>query len=321
MKKTIFFLTILLAAQVGLGIALNLNRQQLAVFQPTAPLLSFDKNGINAITITGPQAKKVRLVKKDGQWVLPDAYNFPADQAAVKRLLGSLAAIKKGWPVATTTGAAERFKVGKENFERHIILSQGDKPVVDLFVGTSPGFRKVHVRMADNKDILAVKFSTYEAGTATDNWLDKNYLHLDEKTITGIKLPGINLIRKNGSLILADLSPNEEMNRDAVHRLVGEVAKVSIASILGRTNKKEYNQDKPKLICTVHLGSGHKRVFTFSQPEKKNWFVLKSSNSDLYFKIDSWRVKPLLNTKRDRLVTKKKTARKSSKPQAGTTDQ
>lgn len=307
MKKTIFFLTILLAAQVGLGIALNLNRQQLAVFQPTDSLLSFDKSGVDAIIIVGPKGKKVRLAQKDGKWVLPDEYNFPADQEAVKRLLGGLADIKKGWPVATTGGAAERFKVGKENFERHIILRRSDKPVVDLFVGTSPGFRKVHVRMAGSNDILAVKFSTYEAGAASDNWLDKNYLHFDKKTISGIRLPGIDLIRKDGNLVLADLGKDEEMNKDTVDTLTGQVAKLSIESLLGRENEKEYNQDTPKLTCMVNLDSGSKRIFIFSQPEKKDWFVLKTTNSDLYFKIGGWQVKPLLNAKRDSLIKKKKT--------------
>ena len=315
MKKTILFLSILLAAQIGLGIALNLNRQQLAVFQPTASLLSFDKNGVDTITITGQEGKKVRLVKKDDKWVLPDAFNFPADQESVKRLLGNMADMKKDWPVATTAEAAERFKVSKDNFERHIILHQGDKPVVDLFVGTSPGFRKVHVRMAGSNDVLAVKFSTYEAGVTADNWIDKNYLHLDEKTIKGISLPGIDLIRKGGNLVLADLAADEEMNKEAVDTLTGQVAKLSIESILGRQNKKEYNQDKPKLTCSVQIDSGSKRIYTFSQPEKKDWFVLKSPDSDLYFKIGGWQVKPLLDAKRDSLVKKKESKQKQETSQ------
>ncbi len=321
MKKTILFLSIFLAAQIGLGITLNLNRQHLAVFQPTTPLLSFDKSTIDAITISGPEGKKVRLVKKDSTWILPDDNDFPADQEAVKRLLTTLAGIKKGWPVATTAGAAERFKVATDNFERHIILRRGDKSVVDLFVGSSPGFRKVHIRVAGDNDILAVKFSAYEAGTTADNWLDKSYLHLDEKTIKGITMPGIKLRDRDGSLILADLGTKETMNREAVHRLVGEVANINIASVLGHVNKKQYNQDNPKLVCTVDLDSGRKRVFTFSQPEKKDWFVLKSSHSDLYFKIEPWQVKPLLNTQRAALVTKKKTAQQSSETKAGATRQ
>lgn len=318
MKKTIFFLTLLLAAQVGLGIALNLNRQQLAVFQPTAPLLSFDENGVDAITITGPKGKKVRLVKKDDKWTLPDTFNAPADQEAVKRLLAGLAAIKKGMPVATSAGAAEHFKVGRENFERHIVLRRKGQPVADFFVGTSPGFRKVHVRLAGSNDILSVKFSTYEAAATADTWLDKNSLHLDEKTIKGITLPGIDLIRKGGNLVLADLAADEEMNKEAVDTLTGQVAKLSIESILGRQNKKEYNQDKPKLTCSVQLDNGSKRIFTFSQPEKKDWFVVKSSDSDLYFKIGGWQVKPLLNARRDHLVTKKKAAEKPKTPKKET---
>ncbi|HFQ88781.1 MAG TPA: hypothetical protein ENK27_01785 [Desulfobulbus sp.] len=40
--------------------------------------------------------------------------------------------------------------------------------------------------------------------------------------------------------------------------------------------------------------------------EKEEWYVLKTSDSDLYFKVPGWQLTPLLDTKRELLVEKKK---------------
>lgn len=42
---------------------------------------------------------------------LPESDDFPADGTAVQRLLDKLTGLKKGWPVATSTGAAERSTI------------------------------------------------------------------------------------------------------------------------------------------------------------------------------------------------------------------
>ncbi len=51
-----------------------------------------------------------------------------------------------------------------------------DKVVGDLYLGTSPGFKKVHARRADSDDIYAITFANYEATARTDDWLDKALL-------------------------------------------------------------------------------------------------------------------------------------------------
>lgn len=311
MKKTIILLSVVLAVQVGLAIALNMNRQQMEPFRPTAPLLAFDRGSVDTITISSGKGEKVRLAKKDGKWILPDYFAFPADQDAVDKLVATLAGMKESWPVATTTGAAERFKVAKNDFERHIVLQSGGKTVADLYVGTSPGFRKVHVRVAGRDDIQSVAFSAYEAGTGHDDWLDRRFLALDGKKIQKIVLPRFTLVRKDGAMALADLADDMEMKKDAVDSLVSRVAGLTIEEVLGRENRPEYRQDKAELTLTVELPE-RKRVYTFSKPEKEDWYVLKTSDSDLYFKVAAWQVKPLLDAKKDLLVEKKKPAKEES---------
>ncbi len=311
MKKTIILLTLVLVAQVGLGIALNMNRQQMAPFRPTALLLGFEPGGVDMITITGADKAGIRLVKKDGRWILPDYYQFPADQEAVSTLLDTLAGLKEGWPVATTRDAAVRFRVAKDDFERHIVLLHDNKPVADLYVGTSPGFRKVHVRVAGSNDILAVRFSAHDAGTGATDWLDRRFLAVDEKKIRKIVLPKFTLVRKDDSLVLTDLGSDETMKKEPVGSLVSRIAGLRIEAVLGNREKPDYRQDKPKLTITVELPD-RKRVYTFSQPEKEDWYVLKTSDSDLYFKVAGWQLAPLLDARRELLVRKKEEPKKET---------
>ncbi|CAH6817265.1 hypothetical protein VCHA43P277_160122 [Vibrio chagasii] len=44
--------------------------------------------------------------------------------------------------------------------------------VNELYVGTSPGFKKSHIRQEDN-NVYALKFSPYEASARESDWICK----------------------------------------------------------------------------------------------------------------------------------------------------
>ena len=125
MKKWITLLCGLLTLQIAVAVGLNINRTDYGAFVPEAKLLSFDTEAVDRIRIDGEADKRVVLHKQDSQWQLPELDGFPADQGNVKRLLERLAKLEKGWPVATTRGAAKRFKVDETSFERKLTLAQG----------------------------------------------------------------------------------------------------------------------------------------------------------------------------------------------------
>ena len=45
-----------------------------------------------------------------------------------------------------------------------------------MLLGTSPGFRKVHVRRPNEKEIYTVNLNTYDMPVADTEWLDKALL-------------------------------------------------------------------------------------------------------------------------------------------------
>lgn len=157
-----------------------------------APFLEFDRNAVDALTVAG-EAGEVSLVKKDDAWQLPDS--LPADSAKVDGVLEKLADAG-GWPVATSASVQERFEVAEDNHQRHLTLSAGDDIVADVYLGTSPGYRKAHARRVDDDDIYAITFSNYEAEAKASHWLDKSLLR-PEGALTGIRYDGAFALTKS----------------------------------------------------------------------------------------------------------------------------
>ena len=322
MKKTLFLLTVLLLVQTALaGYFWNHSRTQ-DTFAAEEPLLSFSADHITAITITGPDKKTVNLQKKDSRWIIPEYFKAPADGDRVDELLAKLAGLKKSWPVATTPEAAKRFKVTADQFERHIILKKEDTPVAELYVGTSPSFRKVHVRLPSRPEIMAVTFSTQDADDTPDNWLDKDIATLAEDEIAAITLNDIHLLHKDGKWELADHAsagqtgqaangqtdtakrqPNRKIGKEKINSIVHALTGLRVDSVLGTRELPAYGLEKPVITCRVDLRNNKTIDYRFGALEDKAYYALKRSDLPYIFKTGKWQVKPLLDRQQKELLT------------------
>ncbi len=312
MKKWIFVLSGLLAAQLVLAVVINLAGEDYGTFQAEEKLLIFNRQAVDGLHIEDG-TDSIVLKMQEGKWLLPESGDFPASQANVKRLLDKLAALEKGWPVAKTRGAARRFAVDEEQFERKLVLLSDDDAQAMLYVGSSPGFRKVYVRPGDGDDIFAVDFNTWEADTKADDWIDKDVLTLDESSVERIEMPGLILQRQDGELQVVDLDQTEQTNGEASRGLLGKLTGLRIQSLLGTEAEPEYRQDEPTLEVSMIREGGEVLGYRFSKPEDAAYYVLKRSDLDYYFKVAEYMVDPVRETTRERLV-QDTTEEASSKP-------
>lgn len=150
------------------------------------PFLEFDAAAVDALSVSGDQGE-VALAKQDDAWQLPDG--LPADGAKVDDVIEKLADAAGGWPVATSASVHERFELTEDSHQRRVKLSAGGDTVADIYLGTSPGYRKTHARRADDDNIYAITFSNYEAGMKDADWLDKSLLRPDG-ALTGLRYHG-----------------------------------------------------------------------------------------------------------------------------------
>ena len=305
MKKTIYFLVALFCLQVVLAVVFRGAGRQENAEKGETSLAHFIPGDITSVEIAGTKNKKVILKKEHGKWKLPEHFNFPADSKAVNDFLKDLAGLEAGWPVATTEDAFDRFKVGPENFERHIVLFKNGEKSAEIFLGTSPGVRKIHARTSGNNNIYEVRFSLFKAATDPDSWIDKDLLRIDQPAVTAIELPAVKIIKKNGSLQPDDLGANETVVKGGVEGLVNKVCTLSIEGVLGTSPPEGFKADSPGFQFAVVLEPDNlRRDYIFSKPEGKGYYILKTSDRPEYFKVAQWLVNGIKDVKRDDLVKK-----------------
>jgi hypothetical protein len=237
--------------------------------------------------------------------VISELEGFPADHDKVEGFLNDLKELKKGLPVGTTAGAVKRFRVAEDDFERRIVLYSGNENNATLYVGTSPSFRKVHARIPGEDRVYAVEFDAYEAGVKPEDWIDKDVLSHKPSDIIRVELPNLTLIRKEETLFVEDIDgETEETIEDAARRLLDHVAGLRIRSVLGTEAEAEYNQDDPAFQYKLDLVSGDSESYVFSRPKDADYYVLKPSHRDEYFKVDTWVLDRIKETERQTLVLK-----------------
>ncbi len=303
MNRWIMGLGVLLIVQIVLTILLNTGEDPHAAFTPEEKLATFEPALVDKIHIEAP-GEAVILRKEEGKWQLPELDDFPADQQKVTSLLDTLAGLEKGWPVATTSGAAERFKVAKDTFERHIVLRQGEKKVADLYFGTSPGFRRVHARAAGENEIVSVPFSLFDAEADENRWIDRKVLGVQEKEMIRIELPDFVLERDEGEWRLADLKPNEQTVVNEANRLAGKLAGLSIESVFDDETQPEREKDASPLKISVIMKDDKRLDYTFHKL-KSGSYLLQRSDMPRRFEVAEWEVRPIRETSREKLVTTK----------------
>lgn len=176
MSKPQTWLSAVLGFQLLLAGGLYLHgRQAQTQHSQQAAILEFDKAAVDKVIVSDESGKAI-LVKSEQGWELPEYQKLPADGARLEQLLATLSELKSSWPVGTSTDSHELFEVSEEKFARKIELWSQDKPAAELYLGSSPGFRKTHVRNPEANEVHAAAISTSDAAASDDSWLDRSLL-------------------------------------------------------------------------------------------------------------------------------------------------
>ena len=168
------------------------------------PFLEFDADRVDSLTVSNDEGS-VSVSKVDGNWRLPNG--VPAAGFKVDSVLEKLSNAAASWPVANTESTGERFEVTEQNHQRHLVARAGYDIVADIYLGTSPGYRKTHALRVGEDEIYAIGFSNYEAGVKAADWLERSLLRPKGEVATLRRLPG------DPAMALAD--PESEADTEA----------------------------------------------------------------------------------------------------------
>jgi len=294
MQKTILVAAVLLFVQIGLALALNLGGSKYTTVAPNVAFLKIDPAAVSSIAITDKDGQKLVLQKQKSGWTLPGTFSAPASAQQVNDLLKKLAGIKEGLAVATTSGSAERFKTAKDDFERHLVLKQGDKVAADFYLGSSDGIHHTFARKSGDNSVSSIALASYAVAPNPDKWLDKDIAGLKKDKISAITLADITLSRKDKAWQLGGV-PKKETNTEKVGQLVDQVCNLRVQSVLAPKTVAGLFDGKPAFAFSVKLKDGTDRKYAFAKPKEKkaDYYVLKLSDRNFYFKVYNWQVEKL----------------------------
>ncbi len=329
MTRRITLLTALLLAQLALAAGLAWRHQRLTAAAEPSPLLAFDAAAVDGIEIRDGDGHQVTLHREGGQWRIGERDGFPASASRVEDLLQRLAALRRGWPAATSGDARRRFQVADDRYQRRLRLRRGDQTLATLYLGTSPGFRQVHARVDGDGAIYAVAFNTYDAPARPDDWADRSVLHLPAADIRTVRYPDFTLQRdgQDGYRLQPPPPDGQRLDRGAAEQLVRRIADLGFLGVLGSQAQDDWHLDRPRLRFTVQRkGAAQPLEYRLSplpqdhepeppgQAKKKDkdekghdaaalpadW-VLQRSDLRWYLKVSSFVARDLQQTRRDLL--------------------
>ncbi|MDJ0622444.1 MAG: DUF4340 domain-containing protein [Desulfocapsaceae bacterium] len=287
MKKMIYGGFILLLIQIGLAVIMFSGESGLEAETADQSFFEFSSDDITSLQITDNEDNMLNLVKADGRWVMKEASNAPADENLLTSLFDKLISARAGLAVATSAGSAKRFKTAKDEFERHVLLNAGEKTVADFYLGTSAGFRHSHVRKAGEDSVFSIPVSNFELSAQPSDWLEKSLARVEPEKLQRVEY---------GNFVLVKQEDGWKLNAPLSGEADPEQIEALLDALTGLTVRDVYAADEVSPIFAGDSDLSYRLIFT-DDTEKDmklakydDAYVLKMSDSDLFFKVESWQV-------------------------------
>ncbi len=141
-------------------------------------LVPFNAVLLDEIHIGDDKGNEAVLVKAGNHWVLPDLSGLTVSPELIEGLLQAVIRTQTGWPVASSVAARQRFALTDYNFRRRLTLIGSGELLGTIYLGTSPGFRRVHAKNSVQDAIFEISYNSVDASAIDSDWLDKRTLQL-----------------------------------------------------------------------------------------------------------------------------------------------
>jgi hypothetical protein len=244
------------------------------------PLASFDPGWVDALYIIDENDNEAVLVKTGGRWHLPELAGLPADTARIKGLLTAISSNEHGWAVARTAAARQRFQVANYHYRRRLTLIGQGEVLATIYLGTSPGFRKVHARNDNQDAIYSVALNTFDTPSANGAWLDRKLLQI--RAPMQITADGYSLHRGGGNWRLGTGKVPDSRELDA---LLTALRTLQVERIAGADIQRDLSQMEAELILQVQSLAGESTLELFSMEEQH---YIHSSEYKLFFRLSAY---------------------------------
>jgi len=304
MQSIIRVLAIVAVVQIALVAVAYMGGNELQASQSKAVLLSFQPDSVDSVTLYGADKQAVKLHKDKG-WKTDGG--FPADAGKIDLILQRLSGLKHGLAVATSPSSWPRFKLGKGDFERHLILSKGDKVVAELYLGKGAGARQSYARNSHDQAAYSVALGSYDMPLDESQWQDKTLLQITADQVSELDIADMKLVKTSGvqnggdnkdssvkqveSFWHADSTPaGKQLDQHAVQQALHLLATLRFEKVLGKQPPDGFDLAHPILTVAVHRQK-KLRQYRFAKANSGDKYLLKVSDHPEYFAVSSYTLK------------------------------
>lgn len=227
--------------------------------------------------LIGDEYDNETVLSRRGQsWILPELLGLPANAQKVDALLRVIDADTL-WPVARTSAARQRFQVADYLYQRRIALRGADDATEVIYLGTSPGFKKVHARNSTRDEIHSVTLNIHGVPAFSGAWLDPRLLQV--RTPLGIDADSYSLRFENGQWISAFGSTPDVFELEA---LLDTLRSMQVEGVADEATQRDLMDAEAALELRVRALAGEVNLELFAFEE--GYFIL-SSEYPLFFKL------------------------------------
>jgi len=274
-----------------------------SVSEPLFPNLKADD--IVALNITDADGKSIGLKKVSGNWILPEADDYPAKADKITPLLDKIVGLTTSRLVTRTDTSHKRLRVSPNDFVRRIEFETADGTKRTLYLGSSPSYGVTHFRVeGQSETYLTNALSTWETNATATAWVDSLYLNVPQDKIAKVTLEnshGRLIFTKNdqGKWTMSGLAAGETLDEAKVTSLVQRAASVNMIKPLGKKDQAAYGMDKPQAVVTLETEDRTITLRVGAKDPTDNTYVIISSESPYYVRVSEYTVKELVEGKHD----------------------
>jgi hypothetical protein len=270
MKSTALVLVGLFVAQLAVAGVLYYNTWSQRAVRPQGNLLALSAEEVSRLSIEG-EGESVTLERKDDTWVIASS-GLPAETSRVDTALQSFSDMKLGWAVASTDASHQQLEVADDNYQRRVTLNKGDDIVGEIFIGTSPGFKRSHVRRQGTDEVYSVAINAFDLPPEPGNWLDSALLQVAD--ISSVTIDNKELTRVDDQWVY-DGSSNTD--QDVAGELVSALEDLRVTEVAEVTaSDLEFQQ--------LRLTAGDAE-YEFGFANKESDYLVTRQDIDAVFKI------------------------------------
>ena len=260
---------------------------------------------IVALTLTDADDNSIQVKKVGGDWVLPDADDYPAQVDKITPLLDKIVGLTTSRLVTRTDASHKRLQVSPDDFMRRIDFETADGTKRTLYLGSSPQYGATHFRVeGQSETYLTSELSVWEAKADAASWVDTTYLSVPQDDVTKMTLENANgtftfMKDDEGTWTMGGLAADETLDEAKATSLIGQAATVNMIQPLGKEEQAAYGMDEPNAMVTLETSDKTITLRVGAKEPDANRYTVISSESPYYVRVYEYSVKDFVEKTRE----------------------